>query len=215
MVTIRSFLHELSVTSVPPGFVNPYTRPEASHNLRLFLEAHTGSAPHLLLIGEAPGYRGATLSGVPLCSLHLLTHDWDDPWSMFGPSMGYKQPANVSFTKEATSSIVWSVLADCFPNGPAPLTWNAIPFQPFSGSVYSNASLRKSEIELGRKWLWEFLELFSNSILVAVGARADEALSELEINHHHVRHPSRGGKCEFIDGLIELKTTLKHLYQCE
>ena len=213
MVTIQSFLRELSITSVPHGFVNPYARSEASHNLLLFLEAHAGTGPHPLFIGEAPGYRGATLSGVPLCSLHVLTHDWNDPWCIFGPSMGYKQPAHASFFREATSSIVWSVLADVFFDCPAPLTWNAIPFQPFSGSVYSNASLRRSEIELGRKWLCEFLELFPDSIPVAVGARANDALAELGIDHHHVRHPSRGGKREFIDGLMKLKTTLEHLYR--
>lgn len=208
MATVDSFLRSLAAAKAPTGFLNPYERPATIHNLRLFLRGGQSRRHVLILIGEAPGYRGATQSGVPLCSLSVLTEDWGDPWGRFGPSAGYMVPDECSFTKEATASIVWSVLAQSFRDWPAPLTWNAVPFQPFRGSVHSNASLRRREVQIGQHWLAAFVELFPAASPVALGVRASEALDSLGIRHHRVRHPSRGGKAKFREGLIQLKEQL-------
>ena len=208
MNTIRSFLCSLAAAEAPRGFLNPYKRPEAIHNLRLFLSDRQSQSRVLLLVGEAPGYRGASQSGVPLCSLSVLTEDWDDPWGRFGPSAGYRVPGGSPFVKEATATIVWSVIAQRFRDWPAPLTWNAVPFQPFRGSALSNASLRSREVQIGQLWLAAFVELFPGAMPVALGVRASEALDSLGVRHHRVRHPSRGGKAKFRDGLIRLKEEL-------
>lgn len=202
---INSYVNSLLKTETPTGFLNPYSNPQAVNNLKLFLSGRQIDAPVLLLVGEAPGQRGATITGVPLCSPDVLCSEWNDPWQQFGPKSGYKLPPESISRREATSTIVWTALAELFPHWPCPVTWNAVPFQPEGLEGRSNGSVKTKQINFGQDMLAGIIELFPSSIPVALGKRAAEALAMLGIECFALRHPSYGGKKDFIEGLIQLK----------
>ena len=201
---VAAFVAGLEVAQAPTHFRNPYQRSIAAKNLAAFLACHDPGERRLLLVGEAPGYRGAAISGVALASVGILTERWDDPWSLFGPESEFEAPEPCPFSAEATATMVWTILAELLSQGPAPLTWNAVPFHPVGSTPHSNGSVRRRDVAIGRPWLERLLQLFPKANPVAVGVRASEALTELGIRHERVRHPSRGGKREFTRGLREI-----------
>jgi uracil-DNA glycosylase len=116
--------------------------------LAAYLEAHN-RAPYLL-VGEAPGYRGARVSGIPFTSERQLTGH--------GPG-------------EATATIVQSVLGDLgLPD--EVLLWNVVPTHP--GTATSNRRPTRVEIEAGRGFAEE---LACGRRIIAVGRVAQAALA--------------------------------------
>jgi hypothetical protein len=202
---ILSFVSSLVSYYPQEGFRNPYSQPEAAHNLLVFLSRRDHLERAILLVGEAPGYRGAAVSGVAFTSLAILTDGWGDPWDSFGTEKGYQAPEPVPYRSEATATMVWGALAENFSDGPIPLTWNAVPFHPFGAKPDSNRPLPSNAIDAGRHYLEDLMDLFPNVQPVAVGRRACEALDCLAVEHASIRHPSRGGKHEFVSGLISLR----------
>jgi uracil-DNA glycosylase len=129
----------------------------------------------ILLVGEAAGYRGARLSGVPFTSEHQLSGS--------GPA-------------EATATIVHGVL-DELGLEEAVLLWNLVPTHPHRpGSPDTNRAPTRAEIAAGHCFL---AELAPRRKIVAVGR-----LAERELGAPYVRHPSHGGGPAFRQGLIEL-----------
>ena len=208
MSPIREFVRRLSRAEPPPPFVNPYRHEVPAQNLLRFLEFQRDLSTTILLVGEAPGYRGAARSGVPFTSLAILTEDWGDPWDAFGAQSGYIEAIPPLFRREATATIVWRALATHAESCSLPVTWNSVPFHPAGPIPHSNSSLKSSSVAIGRSWLFEILELFPNVVPVAVGRRASEALMQLRVSHSSVRHPSRGGKAQFIAGLHDVISCL-------
>jgi len=205
---VRDYVRLLVDAIVPPHLANPYRSSDAAQNLSVFLSRRDPLAETILLVGEAPGYRGAAVSGVPLASLSVLGDAWGDPWESFGPTAGYAAPATAPYRREATATIVWQALAHLFHAAPLPLTWNAVPFHPFGSSLQSNAPLAKRDLAIGQPWIEALLELFPSVLVVAVGARADDALNAIGVEHRVVRHPSRGGKADFAEGLAAISFPL-------
>jgi uracil-DNA glycosylase len=138
--------------------------------LAAYLDDRT-DAP-LLLVAEAPGYRGTRLSGVPLTSERQLSGS--------GPA-------------EATATIVHRVLAE---RGIADdvLLWNVVPTHPHrSDQPHTNRPPTRAEVAAGLR----FVEpLARGRRIVAVGRLAHAALGGT-----YVRHPSHGGAREFAAGL--------------
>lgn len=132
-------------------------------------------AAPILLVGEAAGYRGARLSGLPFTSLRQLTGS--------GPG-------------EATASIVHRVLAE-LELGERVLLWNVVPTHPHRpGEPDSNRRPTRVEVQASLPFLEE---LAKGRRLVAVGRLAAAVLVA-----PYVRHPSHGGVQEFRRGLVEL-----------
>ncbi len=122
--------------------------------LRAYLEARQ-DAP-LLLVGEAAGYRGARVSGIPFTSERQLTGR--------GPA-------------EASATIVHRVLAELGLEESV-LLWNVVPTHP--GSSTSNRPPRAVEIEAGLPFA---LELARGRLVLAVGRCAEAALGAPYVRH--------------------------------
>jgi uracil-DNA glycosylase len=142
--------------------------------LRVYLEARRDAS--LLLVGEAAGYRGARVSGIPFTSERQLTSS--------GPA-------------EATATIVRRTLAELGLEEET-LCWNVVPTHPhLPGRPESNRRPTRSEIDGGMAFLWA---LAAGRHVLAVGRLAHAVLGG-----PYVRHPSHGGAAEFRAGLLRFR----------
>jgi uracil-DNA glycosylase len=126
-----------------------------------------------LLVGEAAGYRGARVSGVPFTSERQL--------SGTGPA-------------EATATIVHRTLAELELEDEV-LLWNVVPTHPHPPGVPgSNRRPTVGEVREAMRFLHE---LAAGRRTIAVGRLAHSVLGG-----RYVRHPSHGGSARFRAGLL-------------
>ncbi len=137
---------------------NFYREGERAELLRARLWAYLKGrvAAPVLLVGEAPGYRGARVSGVPFTSERQLTGS--------GPA-------------EATATIVRGVLADVGIEEEV-LLWNVVPTHP--GTESSNRRPSRAEVEGGRPFV---RELARGRKVIAVGRVAEAAVGAPYVRH--------------------------------
>lgn len=208
---LEGFIDELARVETPPDLYNHYAygleeNAIRRQNLLLYLKRMDQLRPRLLLVGEAPGYRGSRLTGVPFTSEHLLMHNVKG-LTLFGQENGYRLPqVEGPLRKEATATIIWQTLLGI---GEYALGWNAIPFHPHkSGNEQSNRTPTKRELLLGEPHLLAMLELFPVERIVAVGNKAADSLAKMGVAHQKVRHPAQGGKALFVQGMRQVKEDL-------
>lgn len=203
---LPQFIHQLATATPPPLCENPYAyeRPFARqrrHNLQTYLSWMARQKPNLLLVGEAPGYRGCRLTGIPFTSphvLHQLAHRLNPAPTPFEHVTEW--PA---IQREASATIVWRTIGHW---QPLPILWNIFPFHPHQpDEPKSNRTPKTSEIAMGRPFLQHLCQIFPEVTIVAVGQKAAKALSKWEMNHTAVRHPSYGGAKKFQTALSQLK----------
>ena len=139
--------------------------------LTAYLDERAGAT--LLVVGEAAGYRGARLSGLPFTSERQL--------SGRGPA-------------EATATIVQRTLAELGLQEDV-LLWNVVPTHPHRPcDPASNRRPTKTEV----REAMPFLEQLANGRrTIAVGRLAHAVLGG-----DYVRHPSHGGSAAFRAGLL-------------
>jgi len=167
------FIEQLRLARIGATF-NFYRDGAASEVRRERLLAYLRSRGEasLLLVGEAPGYRGARVSGIPFTSERQLTGS--------GPA-------------EATATIVHRVLAELGIEEDV-LLWNVVPTHPYRpGRPDTNRRPTAEEVEASRPFL---AALSHGRRPVAVGRLAESAL-----RIPGVRHPSQGGAPAFRAGL--------------
>ncbi|HEY2741511.1 MAG TPA: uracil-DNA glycosylase [Gaiellaceae bacterium] len=128
--------------------------PHLCERLGSYLEAQR--AARVVLVGEAAGYRGARVSGIPFTSERQLTGA--------GPA-------------EATATVVHRVLAQLGVEGDV-LLWNVVPTHP--GSETSNRRPTREEVQAAAPFLEE---LTRGRTAVAVGRLAAAALDAPYVRH--------------------------------
>src|SRR5688572_23507385 len=156
-----------TIGAVPSSFVNrlagarigaTYNQYSQSAFLRRRLTDYLelrGDAP-FLLVGEAAGYRGARVSGIPFTSERQLTGE--------GPA-------------EASATIVHRVLAELDLRDSV-LLWNVVPTHP--GTERSNRRPTRDEVAAARP----FLDALARSReVVAVGRLAESVLGGPYVRH--------------------------------
>jgi uracil-DNA glycosylase len=142
--------------------------------LLAYLEARRDSP--LLLVGEAAGYRGARVSGIPFTSERQLTGT--------GPA-------------EASATIVRHTLTELGLEEHV-LCWNVVPTHPhLPRRPDTNRRPTSAEVEASRPFL---RELARGRTVLAVGR-----LAELTTGAPYLRHPSHGGAAEFRAGLLAFR----------
>jgi uracil-DNA glycosylase len=151
---VHRFVAELGAARIGGTFNQYADSPLRRVRLDRYLEERTDAT--ILLVGEAAGYRGARVSGIPFTSERQLTGS--------GPA-------------EATATIVQATLAELGIAGDV-LLWNVVPTHP--GTATSNRPPTRAEIEAGRR----FVEpLADGRRVVAVGRVAAAALGAPYVRH--------------------------------
>jgi uracil DNA glycosylase superfamily protein len=149
-----AFVDELARARIGGTFNQYRGSPLRRERLRAYLDSRA-NAP-TLLVGEAAGYRGARVSGIPFTSERQLTGA--------GPA-------------EASATIVHRVLAELGLEAEV-LLWNVVPTHP--GTACSNRRPTRREIDEGLP----FLERLSGGRrIVAVGRVAEQALGAGGVRH--------------------------------
>lgn len=144
------------------------------------------------MVGEAPGYKGCGLTGIPFTSGDVIT---GSQYVIFK-----KIRKKIKLTRvisEATATIFWNLVGGTAVN---PILWNAFPFHPHKrGAKNSNRRPSKEEINEGKKYLLMVYDIFCPKKLCAVGRVAEAVLKELFPSEEvcYIRHPARGGKRAF------------------
>jgi uracil-DNA glycosylase len=157
LISMRSFIDRIVAARI--GQTTNFYREGRGAALRrerlaAYLLAHRHA--RILLVGEAPGYRGARVSGIPFTSERQLTGT--------GPA-------------EATATIVHRVLAELGLEEQV-LLWNVVPTHP--GTATSNRCPTRLEVAAGLPFLQE---LAAGRRAVAVGRVAHAVLGGPYVRH--------------------------------
>ena len=152
-VVEAAFVEELGRARIGSTY-NQYRSMRLRERLCVYLAARRG-AP-ILLVGEAAGYRGARVSGIPFTSERQLTGA--------GPA-------------EATATIVHRVLSELDLEDDV-LLWNVVPTHP--GTATTNRAPTRDEIVAARRFLDE---LTRNRRIIGVGQLASRVLAAPYVRH--------------------------------
>jgi hypothetical protein len=167
----HAFVARLAAASIGRTFNQYAGSALRRRRLTAYLETRAGAS--ILLVGEAAGYRGARVSGIPFTSERQL--------SAAGPA-------------EASATIVHRVLAELGIEQ-AVLLWNVVPTHPHQpGDSRTNRLPTRAEIDASLPFL---ATLAHGRRVIAVGRVAERVLGA-----PYVRHPSHGGAAGFRAGLI-------------
>jgi uracil-DNA glycosylase len=168
---MRSLVEELAEARIGETF-NQYAESELRRTrLAAYLDRSAGA--RFLLVGEAAGYRGARVSGVPFTSERQL--------SGTGPA-------------EMTATIVHRTLEELGLEDDV-LLWNVVPTHPHHPGVPgSNRRPSAREVREAMRFL---VELAAGRRAIAVGRLAHSV-----IGGRYVRHPAHGGSARFRSGLL-------------
>jgi len=144
----------LATASIGATYNQYATSPVRRERLRAYLEARAGSA--VVLVGEAAGYRGARVSGIPFTSERQLTGS--------GPA-------------EPSATVVHRVLAELGVEDDV-LLWNVVPTHP--GTATSNRRPTRAEIAGGEAFLTAVVR---GRRAIAVGRVAASVLDAPYVRH--------------------------------
>ena len=204
---IAAFVERLAAVEMGPACNNFFSHavPENAlrrQNLLIYLQEMLDRRPSVLLVGEAPGFRGMRITGVPFTNRTILEGP-ANRFGLFGPGKGYVLPPEAAgVPAEPTATVLWQVLEEV---DFLPLLWSAFPWHPHQpGRPLSNRTPKPSETKLGTPFRQELADLFGISSIVAVGNVALHSLQRSGLEVPKIRHPAHGGRSGFKQGLERL-----------
>ncbi|MBT2567782.1 uracil-DNA glycosylase [Arthrobacter sp. ISL-85] len=205
--SVSAFVERLAAVELGPACTNFFNHavPENAlrrRNLEIYLQEMLDRRPKVLLVGEAPGFRGMRITGVPFTNRTIF----DGPangFGLFGPGKGYVLPPEAAgVAAEPTATVLWQVMEEV---GILPLLWSAFPWHPHQpGKPFSNRTPKPSETKLGTPFWQDLAALFGIDSLVAVGNVAQHSLQRSGLDVPKIRHPAHGGRSGFKQGLEQL-----------
>lgn len=200
MPSIDEFIEKLLAQKSSDTINNFYHDKVKQDNLRLYLNYMVKiKGRRVLLVGEAPGYLGCKETGIPFSSGDIFTR-------FKHPLLNYLAPKITLNTieKENTATMVWEYLSR---KRTTPLFWNSFPFHPhLANQPNTNRRPNNHEIALGVEYLQILAEIFEPEFIAGIGERgkvcAQKAFKDRKV--YALRHPSFGGKGEFVKGMDRL-----------
>ncbi len=197
---INQFIDALEMRQHSPTVTNPYRLPNRSDNLRHYLrELLQQPGRRVLVVGEALGYRGGLLTGIPISCERVLRERRHPFWRRLAPQLTIEGD-----TAEATASIVWDYLAN---RRRIPLFWNAFPFHPHQREeLQGNRAPSAAEVAEGIPHLQALAQLYQPALIAGLGRKGTEAAQRAfpNVQVRPLRHPSYGGKQAFQQGMDRL-----------
>lgn len=175
-------------------------------NLDRYLALMLADPPPAILVAEAPGYRGATVTGVPFMSARELSAR---PGRITGDpdGDGFQAPADPPAAWELSAAVVWKALADW--RRPVPIAWPVYPNHPFrQGDRATNRAPRPAEVRSGLPIVLELMRVLEVGRVLAVGRKAQGALASAGVEAVPIRHPAQGGAGIFARQLAEQRLLL-------
>ncbi len=200
MPSLPAFLRLLK-SATGPNVFNPWRdhdpdtdiHPDAPRQRLQRLQDHLHAGAKYLLIGEAAGYQGCKVTGIPFTSERLVLEG-------VVPRVNSKALRLTSRTRpwsEPSATVVWGILHELGIAGDTVL-WNAFPWHPHKpGNLHSNRTPGTAERNAGRPILSALLGLYPQAHVFAVGRNAETALIAVGQSARPLRHPSMGGASLF------------------
>ncbi|WLP95141.1 uracil-DNA glycosylase [Psychrobacter sp. M13] len=202
MNAIETFVNELTDFQSTETVFNPYLNADAAKNLHIYLqEMMKEKGTRILLVGEAPGHKGCKITGIPFTSGSVFKN--------VNHSLLNKIVEKLVFSKiesENTATIVWEYLAN---KSITPLFWNSFPFHPhYEYNENKNRTPTSEEIEIGIYYLEKLRLIYNPEVIAGIGWKGVECAKKAFPDEDivYIRHPSYGGKPEFIVGMEEILT---------
>ncbi len=196
----NSFFKKLTRRSSGSGVFNPYKNEFILNNLKHYLEyLYDNKYNEVLLIGEALGFSGGRLTGLPFSSGELIMHS---DYEIF-KDLRSKMEIEV-VEGERTASMIWETLSQY---NTVPIFWNAFPFHPYQKrKPKSNRAPTQKELQEGRFYIEELVKIFEPKMIASIGRKGQSALQQIYPDREvtYIRHPSYGGKRDFIEGIEKL-----------
>lgn len=200
-----AIVHELAQLRFDDVF-NPYADVCAEHdradapaircaNLRLTLERASKGIDEIWFALE-PGHRGARRTGLAMTDdRRLAMHA--DYWKIDGIARATSSGPET----ESTAGIVWEAVRR---KGTSIFLWNAFPLHShIRGAPLSNRRHTRSEREACENVARAIFELVRPDRVFAIGNEAHVAAAAMGIDAVRVRHPSYGGKEDFLKGVAK------------
>jgi len=209
MIEVEKLLEKLQAYKPNNLVFNQYLNKDKFGYIRLNnLQQYLNSIkPNLILIGESAGYHGCRWSGIPFTSEYIML----ESEILIFKENGFRQTSKGPLKKEISATIVWNTIKDF---SPLPLLWNIFPFHPHKlRKPTKNRTPTINEVESGKEYLENIMNIYPKALLVAVGRVAQKQLESLDLKSIEVRHPSFGGKKLFQKQVLKLKNKITKGYK--
>lgn len=178
---------------------NFYKEKIQRNNLIIYLEEMMKIGTDILFVGEAPGYLGCAITGIPFTDERIIKQ------YSFLPGKYVTKGC-----QKESAKAMWDVLQD---SKRIPLLWNAFPLHPYeAGNIKSNRTPTQAEKKaIGEKYIKFIMDMFEIKRVYAVGVQAYDTLKRMDIaifdkdkEKSYIRHPSYGGKRQCQEKIREI-----------
>ena len=156
-------LDKLAHRSSRSGVFNPYKDEKLLNNLKHYFEyLYENNHRDVLLIGEALGFSGGKLTGIPFSSAELIMNSEQDIFTAIRPHITIEK-----IESEKTATMVWDSIDN---SKTVPILWNAFPFHPYNyRKPMSNRAPTNKEIKEGSFYIKELVKIFEPKIIASIG----------------------------------------------
>ncbi|MEA1914886.1 MAG: uracil-DNA glycosylase [Campylobacterota bacterium] len=191
------FLEKLHKRAHKNSAFNPYKDIRVLSNLEHYLtQLYQHYFDGVMLVSEAPGYSGCAITGIPFTTVGIMKQE---PHEIFKYDYYLAQEY-----RDVSGQVIWEYLKH---KDKLPLLWNAFPFHPYN--KYKKLSNRKpnaAEIKQGQWYTQQLIEIFKPKVIASIGRVGQQALMQSLENEsiQYIRHPSYGGKADFIQGMDKI-----------